>query len=320
MLKNPLEKNVKEYLKEVESKINELIINDNKTINDASKQILNAGGKRLRPALAYICAGKENKDKLNYVAVAVEFIHMASLIHDDLIDKTNSRRGKPTINNTYDEETAIRIGDYIFAKAFKEIARTENGEVIEILSKSAVDLTLGELLQQKTAFEPKQSESLYMMKIKFKTASLFEATCKMAAIIGGKDEKETESYAIFGQNLGFAFQIFDDVMDITGDSDEMGKPKGSDLIDGVVTMPYLIALEDSSKKELLNSAIMNKNIKKDEIEDVLRAVEESKAIDKTKQKANQFIDYAIKALDTIKEEESVKQLKKIASFVVDRYH
>lgn len=310
---------IKDALKNVEKGLLDLTQTGNKNVSLAAKQTLSAGGKRLRPALIFICGGIDNVEKLMPAAVAVEAIHMASLIHDDLIDKTKTRRGMPTIYSTFGDVFAVRSGDFVFAKAFAKLAESGSAEAVSILAKSAIDLTIGEVLQQKTAFVPNQTETLYLSKIKLKTASLFEACCLIAGILSGKNEKEIEAAAMYGINLGYAFQIYDDVLDITGDPKEMGKPAGSDVADGIVTLPYLYATDELKSRKELDEILEKKSNSPEELSRAIDIIKSTNAIEKAKERAKDYIKYAIACTEKL-DKTAAQSLKNIASFVVDRYH
>lgn len=319
-VKTPISPEIKEILAEVEKELKSLAASDNKILTKAATQTLNAGGKRLRPALVLLCGGVENKEILMPAAVAIETIHMASLIHDDLIDKTETRRGKPTINHVFSEEVAVKTGDYLFAKAFEKMAEYDDASAVSILAKAAIDLTLGEILQQKTAYNPNQTEAFYLSKIKFKTASLFEASCKIAALLADKSDREINAMAHYGANLGYAFQIFDDVLDVVGDANDLGKPTGTDLIDGIITLPYIYASDNPGVKKPVHSVIKKVDPSRKEIENVLKLVNETDAIERSKERAVDFIRYAVSCLKNIVDKQTTEKLEDIASFVVDRYN
>lgn len=319
-LKTPIDNEVKSVLEEVESSLNDLVSSDDDKLTAAAKEILLAGGKRLRPALVFISGGLEKKEELMPVAVAVEAVHMASLIHDDLIDKTELRRGKPTVNSKYGKEAAITVGDYIFARAFEKIAETDNPQAVTILAKASIDLTMGEILQQKTVYNPNQTESFYLSKIKFKTASLFEASCKISAIVSGKDKKEVEALSLYGLNIGFAFQIYDDILDISGSEKELGKQTGTDLYDGIMTLPYIYASDEPNLRKKISAVMKKSDPSSQEIETVIEAIKNTDAIERSKKRAENFIKYAITCLENIDDKLLIEKLSNIASFVIDRYN
>lgn len=319
-LKSPLKADVKKELTELEKLLEKLTVSGDFKITEASKKTLNAGGKRLRPALVFICGGLENKSLTLPAALAIETVHMASLVHDDLIDRASLRRGNPTVYKAYGKETAVRVGDFLFAKAFEKMSDVSNVETITILAKSAIDLTVGEILQQKTAYNPKQTESIYLSKIRFKTASLFEASCKIAAILVGRNGDEVRSLALYGENLGYAFQIFDDILDIIGDPEDTGKPTGSDLHDGIMTLPYIYAREENGLKDRIDAVLKEVAPSQKQVKEVIELVKSTSVMQKTKDRAKTFIDYASGSLKNVRDKTLVNNLEEIACFVVDRYH
>jgi len=207
---------------------------------------LAAGGKRLRPLLVFCAAPKpeEHRDALIAAASAVELIHMATLVHDDIIDGASLRRGRPTIAHAQGREVALQVGDFLFARAFAELTRTGSARAVQVLAQSALDLSRGELLQEEAAFDLDLTEDAYLARCRCKTASLFAVACRLGAIVGGADDETEGLVSDFGEHVGMAFQIFDDILDLTGSAEVTGKRRGTDLRDGTVTLPVILALRD----------------------------------------------------------------------------
>lgn len=197
-------------------------------------------GKRVRPKLVFSIAGT-TKQSLT-LAVIIELIHIASLLHDDVIDDSDTRRGKISINSKYDNKTAIMMGDILYSKAFYELCSFD-ASVSQVVSNAVNLLSIGELEDVSLSTSFNTSKEAYLSMIYKKTASLIEASCISAALLTGKD---TNAYALYGKNIGLAFQIIDDLLDITQSSEMLGKPNMSDFVEGKVTLPYLIAYENSS--------------------------------------------------------------------------
>lgn len=208
---------------------------------------LAAGGKRLRPLLVFACAGGAVGDATIRAAAAVELVHMATLVHDDLLDGATMRRGRATVASSHGAETAVQVGDYLFAQAFAALAATGRPEAIEVLAESALDLSRGELAQGRAAFDVALTEAAYIDRVRRKTASLFAAACRLGAILGGASLPAQVNVAAFGESVGMAFQIFDDILDITGDAADTGKRRGADLRDGTVTLPMIYAIADEPR-------------------------------------------------------------------------
>jgi geranylgeranyl pyrophosphate synthase len=213
-------------------------------VAEPADDTLSAGGKRLRPLLVFCCAPREfhTSDALIRAAAAVELVHMATLVHDDLLDGATLRRGRPTVASTRGASAAVQVGDFLFARAFSELAGAGMPAAVEVLAGAALDLSLGELAQQRAAFDFDLTEEAYLDRCGRKTASLFAASCRLGAMLGGADTATETALAEFGHAVGLAFQIFDDILDVTGSPSRTGKRRGADLRDGTVTLPVILAL------------------------------------------------------------------------------
>ncbi len=196
---------------------------------------LEAGGKRLRPLLVLLCAGEEGGEEAIRAATAIELIHMATLVHDDVLDAAPLRRGKPTVAATSGRDRATATGDLLFSRAFALLAAAGDLRAIELLSGASVALARGELAQRRDAYDISVSESRYLQRCRLKTATLFESACLL-----GRDE---EALGEFGAAIGLAFQLLDDVLDVSGPPERTGKARGTDLLDGTVTLPLILAVE-----------------------------------------------------------------------------
>jgi geranylgeranyl pyrophosphate synthase len=196
---------------------------------------LEAGGKRLRPMLVLLCAGEEGGEEAIRAASAIELIHMATLVHDDVLDAAPLRRGRPTVAATSGRERATSTGDLLFSRAFALLAAAGEARSVELLSAASVALARGELAQRRDAYDVSIGESRYLERCRLKTATLFECACLL-----GRDE---ESLGEFGAAIGLAFQLLDDVLDVAGPPERTGKARGTDLLDGTVTLPLILAAE-----------------------------------------------------------------------------
>ena len=196
---------------------------------------LEAGGKRLRPLLVLLCAGEEGGEESIRAATAIELIHMATLVHDDVLDAAPLRRGKPTVAATSGRDRATATGDLLFSRAFALLAAAGDLRSIELLSGASVALARGELAQRRDAYDVSVSEDRYLQRCRLKTATLFESACLL-----GRDE---EALGEFGAAIGLAFQLLDDVLDVSGPPERTGKARGTDLLDGTVTLPLILAAE-----------------------------------------------------------------------------
>jgi geranylgeranyl pyrophosphate synthase len=207
---------------------------------------LDAGGKRLRPMLVFLTGGGNadgwSDDRLVAAAVAVELLHMATLVHDDVLDRAPLRRGRATVFAQGGREAATATGDLLFSRSFAELTETGNTEAVSTLSRASSALARGELMQRADAWSDGVSPERYLERCELKTASLFEASCRLGAVFGG-DGRQTPALGAFGIRIGLAFQIFDDVLDVSGPTERTGKPRGTDLLDGTVTLPLILARE-----------------------------------------------------------------------------
>ncbi|GAI27831.1 unnamed protein product, partial [marine sediment metagenome] len=227
---------------------------------------LKSGGKRIRPALVLL-AGKFYNYDLSYllpVATAIEILHTATLVHDDAIDNSLVRRGRPTINKVWGEDKAILLGDYLLAKSEELVADTQNLRVIKLFAQTLMAISSGELNQAFSAFNLEQTRQQYLQRISGKTASLLSLVTESGAILSQAPEKSVEALKGYGYNLGIAFQVVDDILDFIGTEEEMGKPIGSDLAQGTLTLPAILLLErypeDNPVRRLFQNEDRQRNI------------------------------------------------------------
>jgi geranylgeranyl pyrophosphate synthase len=212
---------------------------------------LAAGGKRLRPILVFICAGDADSEDLVRAGAAVELLHMATLVHDDVLDRATLRRGQPTVFSAGGAAAATATGDLLFSRAFAELAATGDAAAVRALSDASSALARGELLQREDAWSQSVTRQRYLERCELKTARLFEAACGLGALLGTPGAAAAGALGAFGRRIGIAFQLFDDVLDVSGPAERTGKPRGTDLLDGTVTLPLIVARErDPSLGEL----------------------------------------------------------------------
>ena len=228
-------------MSEVEGRLAELASGHGPELGAEAEATLSAGGKRLRPLLVLMCAGPESDERAVAAAVAVEMIHMATLVHDDVLDGAPVRRGQPTVVARAGRERAVEVGDLLFSRALAELS--ERGGECEVaeLSSSSVALALGELAQRHDAYDTGISEERYMERCSLKTGRLFETACRVGRISSGAPGEDP--VAAFGREIGLAFQLLDDVLDVSGPPERTGKARGPDLLDGTVTLPLIVAVE-----------------------------------------------------------------------------
>jgi geranylgeranyl pyrophosphate synthase len=204
---------------------------------------LSAGGKRLRPMLVFLCADRDGDARLVAAGAAVELLHMATLVHDDVLDGAPLRRGRPTVFAAGGRRAATATGDLLFSRAFAELAATGSADAIRALSSASSALAEGELMQRADAWSADVTPERYLERCRHKTGSLFEAACRLGALFGGRAELAA-GLGRFGERVGLAFQMLDDVLDVSGPAERTGKPRGTDLLDGTVTLPLILARRD----------------------------------------------------------------------------
>ena len=302
------------------NKFIESALKDDSFIGEACLPLLN-GGKRLRPLLFFICA-KSNRtfslERTLPLAAAIELIHTASLVHDDILDQSKIRRGIATSNAKYGAQIAVLIGDYLFAKAFQLVAEGNYGdEVSLVLSKLVRDLCIGEITQDRSLFQvPTLTE--YYYKIRMKTAVFLASCCRLGGIVSKLNKDEVDSLTDYGINLGLAFQITDDLLDFFGDTKITGKALGGDLKSGVITLPVIRALEVSHKSEVLRKIVTNQKLNDSDITEAIDIIKETDSVEYCKTRAYTHINAAGINLSDLINNSMVQLLKKIASFVVNR--
>lgn len=277
----------------------------------------------MRPALVLIAGmnGDYDSSKLLVGATAVELMHLASLIHDDVLDAAGTRRGIPTILSVHGRKTALATGDFIFATSFTLLCDLGVPELLAIISESAVSLSRGELKQMQCKHSLQEQTVVgYLSRIKDKTASLFHTSCRIGGILAGVDREEMKKLASYGENLGMAFQICDDILDLTGTEDALGKPLGLDMREGLATLPVLYALEEMNYDEAIVSIIEGRKTDEQKIAKAVKLICKSEAIEKTKKEAMMYIKQALHLGGEIKEPQVKESLISIGNFVLERYH
>ncbi len=304
--------------------VDQLIINELSSdvvlINQMGHYIVGSGGKRLRPMLLLLAAkalGGTNDNHLLMAAV-IEFIHTATLLHDDVVDDSDLRRGKESANAVWGNAASILVGDYLYSSAFEMMVRTGNMRVMEILSKTTTAIAEGEVLQLLNCNNPETTEQKYLEVIARKTAILFSAATKLAAVIAGASTETEQGLALYGQHLGIAFQLIDDALDYKASKDELGKNLGDDLAEGKPTLPLIYAIQNSSETEAKVIIDAIKNGDRDAFNEVYAIVQSTKAIDYTEQRADEEAQKAISALSILPDSEYKQALTLLALFSVQR--
>ncbi len=284
-------------------------------------EALTAGGKRLRPILLVLSAGMGEPERpgLLTAATAVEVLHTATLIHDDVVDKAESRRGKPTTGATYGREIAVATGDYLFAEAFYGLAQVGDPRLVRAFAEAAMGLAAGELEQFRCSRGPVEVEA-YLEHIRMKTAGLFKAACVAGGTLGGLSLRQIDALATYGQALGLAFQMSDDVMDLVGKPGLMGKGVGADLAEGTVTLPVIFALKEGDEATVgaIRHVLQVPNPAPELLEAGIEAVLATDAVNKTEVWALSEVEAAIEGLGLLPDGAERAILEAIASEVVGR--
>lgn len=284
---------------------------------DIGNHLLRAGGKRLRPALYLLCAKSAERELAPVlpVAVAIELIHMATLVHDDVIDEASTRRGLTTANVRWGNPLAVLTGDYLFAKAFSLVAGHAGNNVLSALTDAICVICEGEIVQAKNLFDSSQTEAEYLTRSGKKTAEFIAVSCELGAKAAGLPEEDAASLRNFGYSVGMAFQLTDDILDFTGSQAQVGKPVGNDLRQGVLTLPVLYALEASPRRGELADLIQGRDMAEDKLARCLSIIKDTEAIEYSYQRVHEYLDSARSALPEAARGEVRSALSGIADFV-----
>ena len=289
-------------------------------VNQVAEYIIDSGGKRLRPALVLLTAGAMGFDgeASHVLAAVVEFIHTATLLHDDVVDESDLRRGRDTANALFGNAASVLVGDFLYSRAFQMMVELGQMRVMQVLSDATNIIAEGEVLQLMNCHNADLNEQDYLHVIRYKTAKLFEAAARLGAILGGVDVGQEQAFAAYGMHLGTAFQLIDDVLDYSGDMSEIGKNLGDDLAEGKPTLPLLYVLQqgDASQSALVRSAIEHGGLQ--QFDAILTAVRTSGALDYTRQRAREESQRALSMLSGVPDSPYRQHLVNLAQFAVDR--
>lgn len=297
---NNLYRNIQRDLDEVEERLRQFSYSPNKLISEVNSYLFQKSGKRIRPALLVLCSklfGYKGKEHI-FLSALVETIHTASLIHDDIIDDSKTRRGRESIHARWGPNITVLLGDYLYIKTIGLSLQSKHSEIVQILTDVSAKMIEGELKEYYWSGNPDLEEKDYLDIINKKTASLFSACCQMGGILGNASKKEEDSLIKYGENLGMCFQIIDDLLDFTGDEKILGKPVLSDLSEGRITLPLIYTLNNDGKvnRKRIAEIMKQKNLKKETLEEILEIVNSNGALDYTYQKAK---EYSLKSKETI---------------------
>lgn len=313
---------IKDDFTAVNQKILTALESDVVLINEIGKYIVYSGGKRIRPMIALLCAraaGYEG-DKHITAAALIEFIHTATLLHDDVVDHSDMRRGKETANEIWGNEAAVLVGDFIYTRSFQMMASLRSMPIMDILSEATNIIAEGEVMQLLNIGDPDTTEENYMNVIYSKTAKLFEASGGVAGVIAREAglPDYVDALSKYGMYLGTAFQLIDDILDYTTTSDVMGKNTGDDLAEGKPTLPLIYAMRAGTEADaaLIHDALVNADISK--LDAILEIISRTKSIYYTHNVAKEQAKLAIEALKTLPDSEHKKALEILANYAVDR--
>ena len=289
-------------------------------IRQISEYIINSGGKRLRPILVVLMAqafGYRGKEHIQIAAI-IEFIHTATLLHDDVVDESDMRRGNKTANEVWGNSASVLVGDFLYSRSFQMMVKIEKLEVMNILANATNTISEGEVLQLLNIGNLDITEEQYYQVIKNKTAQLFEAGCELSALISTPDKKQIKKMARFGEYLGMAFQIADDMLDYAIDNDELDKNIGDDLAEGKLTLPLIYLLENGNKgdKQVISEAIKSQSTK--HLKTIQKRINETPALKYTQDKANEFAQLAQQQLLDLPQSEAKDALLFLCDFACHR--
>jgi geranylgeranyl pyrophosphate synthase len=288
-------------------------------LNIAMLHLINSGGKRVRVAVTLLVGGmlNANPDRLISLAAAIELLHTATLVHDDLIDGSMMRRGNPTLNSKWSPAATVLTGDFFFANAARLAAETDSIPVMKLFSETLAVIVNGEIGQMFSRRGLATREE-YDRRIYAKTASLFETAATSAAILSGCDEGQISKAGRYGYGIGMAFQIVDDVLDFTGNQDKVGKPVGSDLRQGLITLPAIYYLRENPDNPALGKILARGSIVDQEFERLIHDIRFSGAVDRALDDAGRFADQGVEALRSLPDCEERVSLENMAHYIVHR--
>jgi len=315
---------VSDDMKTVNRVISDNLNSDVALINQLCAYIVQAGGKRLRPVALLLAAkatelnDRSNQENATLLAAIVEFIHTATLLHDDVVDESEMRRGRETANEVFGNAASVLVGDYLYSRAFQMMVKVNSMKVMEILSRTTNQIAEGEVMQLINCGSAETTEQQYMETIQSKTAILFEASTQLGAVVNNQSPEIETAFAKYGLHLGTAFQLVDDILDYTADAIAMGKNVGDDLAEGKPTLPLINAIEKSegAEKELLIKAITNAS--RDNLDEVLAIIKKTKSLDYTAKVAQQQVVLAKDSLAVIADSQYKTALMQLADFSIER--
>ncbi len=306
----------------VDALIRHRLASDVVLINQVAEYIIGAGGKRLRPMLLLLAAGSlgHGGPDAHQLAAVIEFIHTATLLHDDVVDESDLRRGRRTANAVWGNAASVLVGDFLYSRSFQLMVELDRVEVMRILADTTNLIAEGEVLQLLHVRNPDTDEAAYLRVIERKTAVLFAAATRLGALLAGADEALQQRLHDYGLNLGYAFQIADDVLDYTSDAATLGKNLGDDLAEGKATLPLIHAIghSDAHVRDALRAAIEDGDTSA--LPQVLAAIHASGGLEYSRERARGYADLAERALDGLDDNDHLAALRGLAHYAVNRDH
>ncbi|MDH3589012.1 MAG: octaprenyl diphosphate synthase [Gammaproteobacteria bacterium] len=311
---------VRPDLADVDAEIRRQLHSDVVLIDQVANYIIASGGKRLRPVLVIVAAracGYEGKDHIKAAAI-IEFIHTATLLHDDVVDASALRRGRETANSVWGNEASVLVGDFLYSRAFQMMVEIDRMPIMRILADATNTIAEGEVLQLVNCHDPDTTEDAYLRVIHRKTAKLFEAGVQIAAVLADQPAEVERQLSRYGRHLGTAFQLIDDVLDYSASPEQLGKNIGDDLAEGKPTLPLIHAMRQGTPKQaaLMREAVEAGGLER--IDEVMRAIESTGALQYTAQLARREAESALEALEAVPDSEYRQALSALARLSVDR--
>lgn len=306
--------NINNEIKKVEDRLQHAIKSSDQTLEDAAFHLLSSGGKRVRPVFVILSSqfgdSKDTSENTYRVAVALELIHMATLVHDDVIDKSDKRRGRPTISKNWDQTTAILTGNFLLALGLQHLSEIKDSRVHNIISKSIVDVCKGELFQFQDQFNSDQNITNYLRRINRKTALLIQLATEVGALTSNASDEVVRKLKMIGHYIGMSFQIIDDVLDFTSSEKKLGKPVGSDLMNGHITLPVLLEMrKDQAFKQKV--ADLNPESPQSAFDECIETIRTSQSIEESKVISEKYLNKAIKLIDELEDNPNKALFRKL---------
>lgn len=307
-------------MKEVDALIRRSLQSDVMLVSQVSEYIVSSGGKRLRPLVVLLAAralGYRGKHQIHAAAI-IDFIHTATLLHDDVVDSSDRRRGRDTANNVFGNQASVLVGDFLYSRAFQMMVDIGRMQVMQILADATNTIAAGEVMQLMSVHDPDVTEEAYRKVIYRKTARLFEAGAQIAAVLAERNPNDEAAMICYGQNLGTAFQLVDDALDYDASPEELGKNLGDDLAEGKPTLPIIYALEKCTDNErnMIRAAVVEGGL--EHLDEIHTVIKSTGALQYTAARAQEAADLAISALSEIPDSDHKEALIAIADFAVKR--